>query len=124
MIQIEDQLDDECKLKFVSNEQLYHVLGLKGEDDYEEQEKERATCVVGLSNGANVCDDSLNVIPIFQHLPGERVMFDRNNPVMKPNSLYPNMKEFMLALRQYVIDKEFELGVETTDRTRYRGYCR
>jgi hypothetical protein len=51
-------------------------------------------------------------------------MFDRNNPVMKPGSLYPNMKEFSLAIRQYVIDKEFELGVEATDRMRYRGYYR
>jgi hypothetical protein len=51
-------------------------------------------------------------------------MFDRNNPVMDSSSLYHNMKEFRLAVRQYVIDKEFELGVEATDNTRYRGYCR
>jgi hypothetical protein len=38
-------------------------------------------------------------------------MFDRNNPVVE---------EFSLAMRQYTIDKEFELGVETTGRTRYR----
>jgi hypothetical protein len=48
------------------------------------------------------------------------VIFDRNNPVMEPDILYPNMKKFMLAMRQYVIDKEFELGAETTNRTRYR----
>jgi hypothetical protein len=35
MIQIEDKLDDEGKLEFASEEQLYEVLGLKGEDDYE-----------------------------------------------------------------------------------------
>jgi hypothetical protein len=34
------------------------------------------------------------------------------------------MKKFRLAMRQYAIDKEFELGVEATDRRRYRGYCR
>jgi hypothetical protein len=49
-------------------------------------------------------------------------MFDRNNLVREPDSLYPNMKEFMLAMSQYAIDKELELGVEATDRTRYRGY--
>jgi hypothetical protein len=49
-------------------------------------------------------------------------MFDRNNLVREPDSLYPNMKEFMLAMSQYVIDKELELGVEATDRMRYRGY--
>jgi hypothetical protein len=50
-------------------------------------------------------------------------MFDRNNHVMKPDSLYLNMKEFSLAMRQYVIDKEFELSIEATNTTRYRGYC-
>jgi hypothetical protein len=122
-MQIEEKLDDEGKFEFVSEEQLYLVLGLKGEDDREKQEKERRTCGVSPSNSRNICDNNSAAIPIFQHLPGERVMFDRNNPVMKPDSLYPNMKEFRLAMRQYAIDKEFELCVEATDRTRYRGYC-
>jgi hypothetical protein len=51
-------------------------------------------------------------------------MFDRNNSVMELSSLYPTMKEFKLAMRQYVIDKEFELGVEAIEKTRYRGYYR
>jgi hypothetical protein len=51
-------------------------------------------------------------------------MFDRNNPVMKSDSLYHSMKEFRLAMRQYSIDKKFELGIETTDKRRYRGYYR
>jgi hypothetical protein len=50
-------------------------------------------------------------------------MFDRNNPVMEPGSLYPSMKEFRLAM-QHSIDKEFEMGIEATDKRRYRGYCR
>jgi hypothetical protein len=33
LIQIEDTLDDEGKLKFTSEEPLYLVLRLKGEDD-------------------------------------------------------------------------------------------
>jgi hypothetical protein len=40
-------------------------LGLKGEYNFEKQEKERATCGVGPSNSANICDDSLAAIPIF-----------------------------------------------------------
>jgi hypothetical protein len=90
MIQIEDMLDDEGKHKFACEEQLYLVLGLKREDECEKQQKEKRTCGVG-SNGSNVCDDSSTAILIFQHLPGERVMFDRNNPIMEPVSLYPNM---------------------------------
>jgi hypothetical protein len=51
-------------------------------------------------------------------------MFDRNKPVMEPDSLYPNMKEFRLAMRQYTINKEFELSIEATNMMRYKGYCR
>jgi hypothetical protein len=123
MIQIDDKLDDEGRLEFASEEQLYAVLGLKGEDDHEKQEREKRTCGAGPSNGATGCDDSSAAILIFQHLSRERVMFDRNNPVMEPGSLYLNMNEFRLAMRQYAIDKEFELGVEATDKMRYRGYC-
>jgi hypothetical protein len=51
------------------------------------------------------------------------VMYDKLNPVMRVGSLYPNMKEFRLAMRQYAINKEFELGIEATNTTRYRGFC-
>jgi hypothetical protein len=47
-------------------------------------------------------------------------MFDRNNRVMDPGSLYPCM-EFRLTMRQHAIDKEFEQGIETPHKTRYRG---
>jgi hypothetical protein len=99
MIQIEDKLDDEGKLEFASEKRLYQVLGLKGQDECEKQEKERTTCGAGPSNGGNVCDDSSPAILIFQHLPGEKLMFDRNNSVMEPGTLYSNMKKFMLAMR-------------------------
>jgi hypothetical protein len=51
------------------------------------------------------------------------VMYDKLNPVMRVGSLYPNMKEFRLAMRQYAINKEFELGREATNTTWYRGLC-
>jgi hypothetical protein len=41
MIQIKDKLDDKGKLEFASEEQLYLVLGLKGEDDHETGEGEK-----------------------------------------------------------------------------------
>jgi hypothetical protein len=69
MIQIKDKLDDEGKLEFASEEQLYQILGLKGEDECEKQE-ERTICGVGPSNGGNVCDDSSAAILISQHLLG------------------------------------------------------
>lgn len=41
----------------------------------------------------------------------------------KVGALYPNMSVFRLAVRHYAIMKEFELGIETTSTSRYRGLC-
>jgi hypothetical protein len=120
-IQIVDIVDDEGRLEVPSKEQVYAFLGLQKEDDSEKKEMDGpgAGC-----SARNECDDNVAAIPIFQQLSGERQLFDRNTPVMEPENVYPNMKEFRLAMRQYAIDKEFELGIEATDKIRYRGYCR
>ena len=37
-------------------------------------------------------------------LPDEkRVKYDKINPSIQPGSLFPNMKEFRIAMRQYAI---------------------
>jgi hypothetical protein len=43
---------------------------------------------------------------------------------MDVGSLYAFMTEFRLAMRQYAIDREFELGIEASTTKKYRGYCR
>jgi hypothetical protein len=53
-----------------------------------------------------------------------RTIYDMNNPVMEPGSLYATMHHFRLAIRQYAINKEFELGIEAINKTRFRGYCK
>jgi hypothetical protein len=42
---------------------------------------------------------------------------------MNLGSRYKDMVTFRLAMRQYVIKKEFELGIEATNQTRYRSFC-
>jgi hypothetical protein len=117
-----DKLDDEGRLELPSEDQMYSVLGLKKEDESEEQER-LGRCGVSFLSAQKGCDDGSTTIPTFQHLPGQMLMFARNNPVMEPSSLYPSM-EFRLAMRPYFIDKEFDLGIEATDKIRYKGYCR
>jgi hypothetical protein len=43
---------------------------------------------------------------------------------MRVGTLHPNMVEFRLAVKQQAIVKEFELGIEKSDTTRFRGYCK
>jgi hypothetical protein len=55
------------------------------------------------------CSDSV--------LDDGRIVYDMNNPVVEPSSFYAIMEQFRLAVRWYVINKEFELGIEATNKT-------
>ena len=50
-------------------------------------------------------------------------MYDADKPCMNIGSVYPSMKEFRLAMRQFAINEEFELAIKKTDRTRYIANC-
>ena len=52
------------------------------------------------------------------------VVHDPNRPNMDLGTVYSNMKEFRLAVRQFAINKEFELCVVKTDPERYIGDCK
>jgi hypothetical protein len=38
--------------------------------------------------------------------------------------MYPSMDEFRLAVRQFAINEEFELGTTHSDKERFRGFCK
>jgi hypothetical protein len=70
-------------------------------------------------------DDDSAALDCVDFLPHEtRVFYDSNHPVMEVGSLYASMTEFRLAMWQYAIEKEFELGIEASTPKKYRGYCR
>lgn len=73
--------------------------------------------------------DHLADQPCEDYLPDERrIVYDRMNPSMQPSmqpdSLFPNMREFRITMRQYAIRHEFELGIDVTLTARYIGYCK
>ncbi|RLN28084.1 uncharacterized protein C2845_PM05G11130 [Panicum miliaceum] len=51
------------------------------------------------------------------------VAYDRDDPPMSVGSLYPNMKQFKLALNQHAIKHKFEYPTEKSDPGRVRAYC-
>jgi hypothetical protein len=65
-LQIDDKLDDEVRLKFRSEEQVYALLGVKKQDDNEKQEREGGASFYSVLNDYH---DKCATIPIFQHLP-------------------------------------------------------
>ena len=55
--------------------------------------------------------------------PTSVLAYDKNNPPMCVGSIYPNMREFRLALSQNAIKYEFEFNIEKSDPERVRVYC-
>ena len=52
------------------------------------------------------------------------ISYDKNNPPMDVGTIYPTMEEFKMAVRQYAINKEFDLGTGKSDKTRYKCFCK
>lgn len=136
--------NDEGRLDIVGDETFYELLGLRAEDQAAEEARQAAAqggapeggadaggvapgaAAAGGVAAARATDDIAGAaIPVHDEVPGERVMaYDPNKPSMKAGTVYPNMKEFRLAMRQYAINAEFELKLVKTDPERYIGGCK
>jgi len=110
----------------VDDEVMYALLGLRLEDEEADKAREAARKVCGEQN-----DDTWEVdttgaaIDVDDYLPEERiVVHDPNGPSLDLGLVYPNMKEFRLAVRQFAIRAEFELHIVKTDPTRYIADCK
>jgi hypothetical protein len=129
-----DFWEEEGRCDVPSEMQMYCNLGLNEGEKAEENARDEAfnegeKAQENTSNldqsepitfGDNTIDQSFE-----DYLPNEkRVMYDKMNPSMQPGSLFPNMKEFQIAMRQYAIKHEFELRIDVTSTTRYVGYCK
>jgi hypothetical protein len=118
-LQIEARWQEEEQV-ICCEERLYEKLGLKDED--EKATKEREACdrrghVVVLDENGNeaVCAGKVADIDAF---------CDRTNPIMCVGTRYKNMHSFWLAMREYAIRHEFELGIDASSPIKYRGYCK
>jgi len=52
------------------------------------------------------------------------IVYDKENPRIKVNEYFPTMEDFRMALRQYGINKGFQVHKVKTDKTRYRAQCK
>lgn len=124
-IEIEPRWDEEGQQEVPLEIGMVGRLGLTDEDDREPREREEA-----FAGRSSVNDGSQNInvdaaMPCEDLFPDQRILVsDRRNPIMKIGSLYKDMKEFRIAMRQYAINNEFELGIESSAPFRYRGYCK
>lgn len=125
-IEVEERWNEEGRQDVTSERGLYIQLGLHNEDErvFKQREDDSSAHCAG-NNREEFHDEASTAMPCSDFvLDGTRTIYDMNNPVMEPGSLYASMEQFRLAIRQYAINKEFELGIEATNKTRFRGYCK
>ncbi|XP_066329017.1 uncharacterized protein [Miscanthus floridulus] len=113
-IQIVETHDDECRIALISELQICELLGLT-EDGTTNIRAQGFDCRMDEEGNDNEIGQDTDgaAIPTSDAVPGEMVIsYDKNNPSMEVGTLYPTMEEFKLAVRQFAINKEFDLGVE------------
>jgi hypothetical protein len=100
-IQIDDRWEEEGEQETASESVMYDRLGLLTEDERETTERQDAFTPFGVRR-SDEFDDETAALPCIDCIPQERVFVcNRSNPIMKIGSLYKDMKEFRLAIRQY-----------------------
>jgi len=145
-LRIEESRDEEGRIEIVDDEVMYELLGFRAEDAAQKgcttdviNDVDEDFDTTGAANdvdedfdttgAANDVDEDFDTtgaaIDVDDYLPGERiVVHDPNGPSLDLGSVYPNMKEFRLAVRQFAIRVEFELHIVKTDPTRYIADCK
>jgi len=107
-LHIADTNDDEGegRQQVIDEDQLFRLLGLRTEEDEHRSQEHQASTEMenGPKNRNATVEEEIDTagaaIPVDDHVPGERILvYDPNNPCMDIGTVYPNMKEFRLAMR-------------------------
>jgi hypothetical protein len=120
-LQINEIHDEyEGRIEYIDDDHVFELLGLG-----DEQDKSRKAAGVATDMGKGPDQNTKGAaLPVDDSIPGERVIvYDPDKPCMNIGSVYPDMKEFRLAIRQFAINEEFKLHIEKTDPSRFIGNC-
>lgn len=124
-LQIVERQDDEGRIEMISEEQIWDLLGLRDEDESAKKKEEDNAKSGKICVPRQMEDNEGGAAVVTDSIPDEIVIsYDKENPVMDLGSLYPTMDEFRMALRQFAIHNEFDLGTHKSDKKRFRGFCK
>ena len=94
---------------------MCEILGLTEEETHvdegqmNEQGVDNEQCVDNMQG----VDTDGAAIPTCDAIPSEMVIsYDKNNPLMDIGTIYPTIEELRMVVRQFAINKEFDLGTE------------
>jgi hypothetical protein len=124
--------EGESVLDIIDEDQLFCFLGLRTDDDQHDKPtdgeaqaaSERDNTAVNRIADIDI-DTTGAAIPDDDHVPGEGLYaYDPNKPCMDIGTVYPNMNEFRLAMKQFAINEEFEYHLVKTDKKKYIADCK
>jgi hypothetical protein len=105
-------------------EMVYEAMGFKAADEAAAEAAQEEETIPNIPPDVQQQMDEAGIF-VDDNDPEEPILdWDRDNPDMSVGTMYPNMVEFRLALKQHAIVTEFELGTEKSDTLRFRGYCK
>jgi hypothetical protein len=125
-LQIVECQDEEGRIEIVDDDRMYELIGLRAEDEAAQKAGEAFKMQEGDVNRGDCENGTIDAtIPIDDEIPDERVMLhDLDKPCMDIRTVYPSMRDFRLAVRQFAINEEFELEIYKTDLSRFIGNCK
>jgi hypothetical protein len=120
-------------IDIIDEDQLFHFLGLRTDDDqrHDKSSEAKAQATAERDNAAENRTADIDIdttgaaISVDDHVPGEGLYgYDPNKPCMDIGTVYPNMKEFRLTMKQFAINEEFEYRLVATNKKRYIVDCK
>ena len=109
-LQIVETVDEEGegRIEIIDEDNVFSLLGLTTEEEENRSQEQQASAKGGdgHENRNQTCQEEMDTvgaaIPVEDDVPGERILvYVPNNPCMDIGTVYPNMEEFRLAMRQY-----------------------
>jgi len=131
-LQIVETVDEEGegRIEIIDEDNVFSLLGLTTEEEENRSQEQQASAKGGdgHENRNQTCQEEMDTvgaaIPVEDDVPGERILvYDPNKSCMDIGTVYPNMEEFRLAMRQFAINEEFELHLVKIDKTQYIADC-
>jgi hypothetical protein len=125
-LQIVERQDEEGRIEIVDDDSMYALIGLRAEDEAAEKAGEAFKMQEGDVNRSYSENETIDAaIPVDDEILDERVMLhDPDKPCMDIGIVYPSMRDFRLAVRQFAINEECELEIYKTDPSRFIGNCK
>lgn len=107
----------------ITEENMCTILGIQEEDVQIQKVTELRAPIAVCDIDEELLDEA--AIPVDDHIPeASNIAYDRDHPSMYKGAMFPTMKDFRMAVRQFAINAEFDLATSKAEKKRWMGKCK